>query len=226
MKIVAISDLHGFFPKIKEESFDVLCICGDIFPLKIQHISAACENWLKQRFIPWCEELPCKTVLLVAGNHDLWCEETMHPDIEEIFEGTKIHYLENDFIEVDGIKFYGTPYCKIFGNWSFMRENDKLAMYFENIPEDLDILLTHDAPYGTSDVCEEEAWWNTHDHIGNIPLRDAIIAKKPKINLHGHLHSSNHECEMLNDTKVYCVSVVNEQYELAYEPLVLEIDNI
>lgn len=226
MKIVAISDLHGLFPKIEEKSFDVLCICGDVFPLRAQHNIPQCENWLRKTFIPWCESLPCKEVLLVAGNHDIYFERVMHPDIIEVFKDSKVRYLENDLIELDGIKFYGTPYCKVFGNWAFMREDDRLAMYFENIPEDLDILLTHDAPYGTSDVCEEEMWWNTHYHIGSIPLRDAIIAKQPKFNLHGHLHSANHECEMLNNTKVYCVSVVDEQYELAHEPLILEIDTI
>ena len=35
MKICAISDIHGYLPKMEE--CDVVCICGDILPLSIQH---------------------------------------------------------------------------------------------------------------------------------------------------------------------------------------------
>ena len=48
---------------------------------------------------------------------------------------------------------------------------------FSLIPNDVDFLLTHDAPYGTSDVVLEDVPWNKHEHIGNVPLRDAIIEK-------------------------------------------------
>lgn len=140
-----------------------------------------------------------------------------------MFTGTKIKYLENDAIEIDGKKFYGTPYCHQFGNWAFMRDDDHLALIFENIPEDLDVLLTHDAPYGTSDMILQNVPWMNGEHIGCIPLRDAVIAKQPKVLLHGHLHSTNHAVEILNETDVFNVSLVDEHYELVYKPLVFSI---
>lgn len=221
MKILGISDLHGILPEITNEKFDVLCICGDLFPLKAQNNMPQCKSWLEKRFIKWCESIPCDHVLLIAGNHDLYFERTIRSDIDSIFKNTKIHYLENDLTEIDGIKFYGTPYCKIFGMWAFMRDDEHLSMIFNNIPENIDVLLTHDAPYGTSDICLQNESWITGEHIGNEPLRDAIIAKSPKVNLHGHLHSANHSVELLRDTEVYNVSLVDERYELAYPPLEL-----
>ena len=63
------------------------------------------------------------------------------------------------------------------------------------------------------------------NHIGCVPLRDAILEKTPKLVLHGHLHSTNHNAELMepSNTKVYNVSYVDEGYEPVYSPLVLEI---
>lgn len=227
MKIVAISDLHGQIPEITEQNYDILCICGDIFPLRAQNNLPQCESWLKKVFIPWCESLPCDTVLLIAGNHDLYFERTLGSDIYDVFSHTKIKYLENTSYEINGVTFYGTPYCHEFGNWSFMRSDECLSEIFENIPEDVDVLLTHDAPYGTSDICLDITPWPNAGHIGSIPLRDAILDKAPKLVLHGHLHSTNHNVELMGetDTEVYNVSLLNEEYKMAYPPLILEIKN-
>lgn len=222
MKIIAISDLHGLLPKI-DEKCDVLCICGDIIPLEIQTDIYKSKNWLKTDFIAWCNSIACKHILLIAGNHDLIFEQTLHHEIMDIFLGTKIHYLENDEVEIDGKRFYGTPYCHIFENWAFMREDVHLKMIYDLIPENLDVLLIHDAPYGTSDICLQETDGNDKEHLGCIPLRDAILEKKPKIVLHGHLHSTNHNVELMENTKVYNVSILNESYNLEYPPLTLNL---
>lgn len=222
MKIIAISDLHGLFPKI-DEKCDVLCICGDIIPLEIQTDIYKSKNWLKTDFIAWCNSIACKHILLIAGNHDLIFEQTLHHEIMNIFLGTKIHYLENDEVEIDGKRFYGTPYCHRFENWAFMREDSHLKMIYDLIPENLDVLLIHDAPYGTSDICLQEIEGNDKKHLGCIPLRDAILEKKPKIVLHGHLHSTNHNVELMENTKVYNVSILNESYNLEYPPLTLNL---
>ena len=42
---------------------------------------------------------------------------------------------------------------------------------------------------------------------------------------HGHLHSSNHEIEMLGKSEIVNCSLLNENYELGYDPLVIEVKN-
>jgi hypothetical protein len=37
------------------------------------------------------------------------------------------------------------------------------------------------------------------------------------------LHSSNHEEELLGDTKVYNTSILDERYLIVYEPLIIRI---
>lgn len=227
MTITAISDLHGHLD-INVPQCDVLCICGDIVPLDIQSYTKHTLHWLKNVFIPWCNTLQCDEILLIGGNHDIKIAEH-EQEVRKLFTDTKIHYLLDesyehiDINEGHVIKFYGTPWCHIFGNWAFMISDEAIAEKLSNMPDDIDVLLTHDAPYGTSDVCMQDVYWNRHEHIGNHPLRDIILMKKPKYCLHGHLHSTNHECEMLENTKVYNVSVLDERYTVAYEPLTINI---
>ena len=224
-----MSDLHGYLPSIEEiEDHEITLICGDISPLSIQINHKEMRKWLINKFKPWCESLPSNKVYFIAGNHDFWFERndlTAH----QIFSShDKVRYLKNeyvDYISTQDAKVYrifGTPYCHIFGNWAFMRSEEILAKKFSQIPGNVDILLSHDAPYGTSDVCFE-GWAADGRHKGCPELRDAIIASKPKYNFHGHLHSANHGEELLGETKVYNTSILNEQYDLVYEPLIIRL---
>ena len=88
------------------------------------------------------------------------------------------------------------------------------------MPENCDILISHDAPYGTNDVCFEG--WN-RDHLGCEPLRKIVLEKEPTYMFHGHLHTSNHELEMLDKTKVYNTSILNERYKITFKPLYLNV---
>ena len=226
MKIAAISDMHGILDFNVEKS-DILFICGDIVPLKIQGYSKESKRWFKNTFIPWCKNQPVNDIYLVGGNHDWWIYR--HP--EQVKECCKelpnLHYLLDEeavYMDEDGTayKIYGTPWCHQFGDWAFMGYSDNaLAQKFMNMGDDIDFLITHDAPYGVSDICD--SFWNRGEHIGSHGLAYAIAQRQPKYNFHGHLHSSNHGCEMLENTQVYNVSMIDEQYKLRYYPLYLEL---
>lgn len=223
MKIVALSDMHGQL-NVDVESCDIVCICGDIVPLSVQRNDSFTFQWLRERFIPWCNDIECEHVLLVGGNHDFGLYN--RPDlVKKEFEGTKIHYLfDEEFIYTDEegkeFKFYGSPWCHQFYNWAFMNYTDEeLLDVFDNIPNDVDVLLTHDAPYGYSDIVEHKP-----EHIGCPALRDKVLEKCPRILFHGHLHTADHEeVVMPNGTSVYNVSILNEAYHIAYKPLILNI---
>lgn len=51
VKIVGISDTHGFdFYGLVPEC-DILCICGDISPVEMPHDVASQRGWFRKRFI-------------------------------------------------------------------------------------------------------------------------------------------------------------------------------
>ena len=227
MKICGISDIHGDL-SVKIQPCDVLCICGDIVPLEVQVNSKKSKRWLKELFIPWCSKQPCKKVLVVGGNHDFFLWHHPLQMKEMVKEEEKIEYLLNEGYEFEGVKFFGTPLCKEFGYWAFMysyEEQDRiLDKALEEWGKNIDVLLTHDSPYGVSDIILDKSCpWATDEHIGNKSLEAFIIKTAPKLHLHGHLHSTNHDEEILGTTKVYCVSILGEQYTVQYEPQYFDI---
>lgn len=230
IKICAISDMHGKLD-FDIKPCDILCICGDIVPLEVQSLHEGTIRWLKKTFIPWCEKQPCEKVFFIAGNHD-WCF-MRHPDeIDELFkDNKKIKYLCDSAAEyvkeIDGeyqeISIYGTPWCHQFYNWAFMTSDTELAKIYNKIPYKVDILMTHDCPHGTGDVILQDVPWKTDNHIGCIPLGDAVDNKKPTIMFTGHLHSVIKEPQKRGETTVINVSVVDESYKRVYEPHYIEI---
>lgn len=227
MKICAFSDMHGQLD-FKVEPCDIVLICGDIVPLKIQKFSDASEEWFKEEFIPWCNDLPCEKVVFIAGNHDFLLYD--HPDrVRKLLQGQdKITYLDCEIFEYKGKVIYGTPMCKPFFRWAFMpsyeEQDEKYERHLKAIGH-IDIVMSHDAPYGVSDVIlQKDCWWADGSHIGNESLRKFLEKAQPEINLKGHLHTTSREVEMLGETKVYSVSLLNEDYEMVYEPLYLEIE--
>ena len=220
MKICVISDLHGKLD-FAIKPCDILCICGDIVPTYIQVYMRETLDWLARDFVPWCDKQPCEKVFLIAGNHD-WTAMRHPDDWENMFKGTKITYLLDSLAEYKGLKIYGTPWCHQFYNWAFMASDEDLKKIYSKMPEGVDILLTHDCPYGNNDILLQEDFY-TGDHIGCKPLGEAVDEKKPRYQFCGHLHSCNHDMEKRGETEIRNVSILNEHYDRVYEPCYIEI---
>lgn len=238
--IIALSDLHGNL--IKDiPSFDLLLIGGDSAPAH-DHYYSYQKEWYTTEFTEWVNELPFKNewskVILIAGNHDIFLEREpinspcIYQNIVKPCNGRLI-YLRNQEYNFEyfvdnkskSLKIFGTPWCKIFGNWAFMGDSKKLTKKYSEIPKDCEILLCHDVPFEHNDECLGWKEWNRKlEHIGNSQLRFAIEEKQPKLSLHGHLHSTDHNKGQLNNTITYNVSILNEQYQITYKPLHLQYD--
>lgn len=155
--------------------------------------------------------------------------EDYEEDYEDLFPlDGKVSFLfhkEYVYTSLEGKEYriFGTPYCKVFGSWAYMCEDEELERKFSKIPEGLDILLTHDVAYMYADQSLQDIGWGTEKHFGTTQLRDAILVKKPKLHLSGHIHSAIHDLVMIGDTKHYNVSYIDERYDPAYEPLYLNI---
>ena len=246
LKITAISDIHGDLPII--DPCDVLCICGDIVPLEIQRNYTKSVAWLAGRFVNWCEKLDCEKVIIIAGNHDFVFQKMFNDYIEKVgtprwsnhksqyedftdmvednldFPG-KIVYLQDTSYEYEGITFYGTPHIPVLSNWAFYKSSEGLKDSFEEIPDKVDILLTHSPGKFVNDTGVSLQLPNQPEY-GSIELTEAIQNKLIRYWFVGHIHSGNHHLENYNGIQVANVSMKDENYRIAYDPLTIEINSL
>ena len=240
MKIVAISDIHGLLLQHMPEG-DVLCIAGDISPLKAQRNMPQMLSWLQKKFMPWIESLPYEKVFLVAGNHDFIFE---HKDfflaaIDSIQESGKLVYLNDSYVTYNGKQFYGSPWVTGPAGWAFYDETKKLKMIDWSMPNDVDVAIFHQPLEigGNGRVLQVPSWmvgatfptdWlkdpnHLHPSYGSEALDKIIEEKQPKLVVTGHVHSGNHEIVNLNDTMVVNVSILDEDYKEKYSPFEITI---
>jgi len=248
-KIIAISDTHGndFAHLIPE--CDILLICGDISPVKMPHNHNSQKGWLHKRFIPVLQDLRnrAKNIVLTAGNHDVYLFNLYEKDNEqEIIRALppNVHYLgRNPVVEINGLKIYGTPWVNlpVWASagppvWNFATSNgvflDKL---FEDIPNDVDIILSHGPCYGFCDkildskvVCLATEMYKDSlkaENLGSVPLWNRLIKLSEQSNkkeiwvISGHIHSADHVPQSYRNLKFACSSLLDEGYRIEYPPL-------
>lgn len=227
MKVKVFSDSHGYLPKIIEE-FDLLLIAGDITPALWGYYSKSVQwDWLLDEFKTWIDSLPYRTswskVYIVPGNHDKVFENLSEPERLELEMklGGRCKLLIHEevvFAEVkengdlQEYRIFGTPYCKMFGNWAFMRYDSFLAERFSEIPNGLDFLVTHDPPT-LNDMGKITQGRQKGKEAGNELLSKRILEVKPKFVFSGHIHSGNHNLEEVEGIKMANVAYVDENYE-------------
>lgn len=183
MKVWHISDTHGFH--------DLLTIPNDI-DLVIH--SGDCSNYRDpysnesevRTFIDWYKELPIKHKVYVAGNHDTSIEKGLVKASE--FYENNIHYLENDYVTIEGVKIFGSPHTPQFGNWAFMKDRVKLERFWRvAIHEPCDIIVVHGPPKGCLDKSYDRD--NNMESCGDKSLLNLILDMEPKYMLFGHIHN-------------------------------------
>ena len=235
MKITAISDLHGLLPEINP--CDILLICGDIMPLDIQSSTPKSEMWLSSDFTNWINNLPCQQVIAVWGNHDFigmhMGNNVLGKQRYDLCLGKptkhKIEFLDGNYTNVivgnEDIIIWGSPWCKTFGTWAFMTDEENLENKFISMPKNCDIVMTHEAPQiGKMGVIQQGNWAGTK--AGSKVLAEIIKDRKPRYALSGHIHSSEHTLSKYKgcgDTLFATVSLLDENYEHTYEPLTFEV---
>ncbi len=233
LRIVAMSDMHGELP-VEVQKCDVVVIAGDIMPLDIQRNIPASAKWFKEVFIKWANGLPCHKVILVAGNHDFWMETErwrgLYPHTPCITysllspnKDSKIIYLRDSGYEFNGYKFWGSPWVDGLPCWAFNTETQ--ATYFNKIPQDTDILITHAPAYGEVGTVLQKCW-NYRSNYGSIALRKVLEEEgcQIKLSFAGHIHSGLHAGEKIGNTMCYNVSIKDENYKYVYEPFYIELE--
>lgn len=157
-KIFAFSDTHGAHRQLAvPEDTDILICAGDAVEDDLQ-------GGEYDDFLDWFSNQPGKYKIFVPGNHELSFDIDVADSIRSLFEKHRIIIMEDEVDEFDGV---------VIGSIS---GNSRIAD--EDIPTDLDILVTHYPPLGILD-----------DGLGSTEILNFVLKAKPKYHLFGHVHT-------------------------------------
>lgn len=157
--IFVFSDTHGQHRDvIVPEDADIVICAGD-----------AVEDDLKgdeyNDFIDWFSSLSAKWKIFIPGNHELSFEIDKSEEIEKAMDDKGISVMQNSIRDYDGVTI-----CSIGGD---------ISIADEDIPTDIDILVTHYPPYGILD-----------EGLGSPEILNFVMKSKPTYHLFGHIHST------------------------------------
>lgn len=183
LRILQISDTHNRHRQLTNlPAADVIVHCGDFT-----------DNGTEEEvfdFLNWFIELPYAHKIFITGNHDLclWDAE----EIEELPDN--VHFLQDRGCEIEGVKFFGLAY------------NHPESL----IPDDVDVLVTHEPPAMILDKSNNTHW-------GNASLRNRVFRIKPKYHMFGHAHEG-YGTEKLDGIIFSNGSSLNDFYQLQKKP--------
>lgn len=215
-RICYISDTHGLHKQlIIPENVDILIHSGDVS-------MRGSEKEIID-FLIWFDKLPVKNKIFIAGNHDWFFEKTSKYIINDLLSYyPTVTYLNDYGCEVDGIKIWGSPISPWFHSWAFNRyRGDDIKKHWDMIHEETDILITHGPPLGYGDYVIRDGVNVGCEDLKNVIWKNSNI----KINCFGHIHQG-YGIYKDGDKTFINASVLNEDYHLVNEPIIIEYDKL
>lgn len=208
MKFVAIADTHGKHWSLILPPGDTLIHAGD-FSMKGDKDEVV-------DFLTWFKKQDFEHKVLIAGNHDFFFEKESEENIQQVLPKNVI-YLKDNTAQIKGINIWGSPVTPWFFNWAFNRyRGDPIKRYWDLIPLDTDILITHGPIFRILDTNLEG------QHVGCKDLFNKVQEIKPKVHICGHIHEAYGTVDKFG-IKFINASVVNEKYELINAPIEFEL---
>jgi hypothetical protein len=190
MRIVALSDQHGFLPDVPP--CDLLTVAGDVCPDRFGPFMAVHDPYQQQAWFdrtvrPWLAATPATHKLLTWGNHD-WCGQmcSFRSDTPAHARSTDLQILVDEGTSVSSaggagreMSVWATPWSDPFMRWAFMKRPSDLERVYAAIPDGIDVLVSHQPPYGYGDSTLDVD--SRHlEHVGSRELLVAIERVRPE----------------------------------------------
>ncbi len=187
MRLLLFSDLHCDTEAARRlveraETVDVLVGAGDF---------ATCRRNIRAT-IDVLRGATCPA-MLVPGN-----AESVEELADACSEWRNAHVLHGSAATIAGVTFFGvggaiptTP----FGPWSYDFSERQAEEMLAACPRNC-VLVTHSPPQGAVDRATGGA------SLGSTSIRDAILAREPRLVVCGHIHDSAGRQEFVGDTPV------------------------
>lgn len=192
MKICCISDTHHAHRKTIIPEGDVLIHAGDGVGPTMRGL---------EEFLNWFVTHPHPVKIFIGGNTDSVLEQ--QPVAVRSLIPSSVVYLENEGINVNGVRFWGSPIVPRFLDISFNADRGSaIKKYWDLIPEETDVLITHSPPMGILDKTARGA------SVGCLELLNRVQEIQPKLHFFGHVHESYGKY-ISNGTQFYNAAYMN-----------------
>ncbi len=205
MKIVFLSDTHAQHRKADIPDGDIFLHGGDV--------TSGREDQMLD-FLDWFLALPHPYKVFIGGNMDRMLET--EPEKYRAMLPAGAWYLENEGLEIEGLKIWGSPMIPNFVGAFNRSRGAELDAYWAQIPEGLDILLTHTPPAGILDRTSLGL------SVGCAGLRARVERVKPRFHLFGHIHEAYGRKEV-GSTSFINGSFVRGRFRNPNQAIVLEV---
>ncbi|KAG9009462.1 hypothetical protein FRB94_014253 [Tulasnella sp. JGI-2019a] len=191
-RFVCLSDTHSH--RFQVPPGDVLLHSGDITAKgKVKDFELSME---------WLRNMPHRTKIIIAGNHDLTLDEEWYKQqggadqdvakVREFVSGAVakeagIVYLRDEAYEFQAKEggrrwtVYGSPWTPYFRGKAFNYMPEDAKQIYGSIPN-VDILMTHGPPHQVHDLTMDGA------HAGCPTNLERVCKIKPRLHLFGHIH--------------------------------------
>lgn len=217
MKIVAISDTHGYHRRMTIPEGDMLICAGD-FSMRAK------LNDVRQ-FSEWFNKQPHQYKVIVPGNHDVYCEGEKSWSKEEFAPAI---YLDHEEAEVAGYRIFGSPYSSSIyepSPWAFdyNPRGTQSEYLWSQIPDGIDILVTHGPPKGILDrVLDPHP--GEDPHVGDVNLLYHVKRALPRVHIFGHIHegAGSYESDVWT-TKFYNACICDVHYQPTNPVTIIEL---
>lgn len=210
MKFICISDTHMSHRGFSLPHGDVLIHSGDA-------TSTGTPDEV-DRFLRWFAAQAHPHKILIAGNHD-WLYQR-DPDMVAMLlqKHQGITYLLDSGVQIDGVRFWGSPWQPWFMSWAFNlpRGGESLRHVWNLIPIDTDVLVTHGPPHGVLDQV------HGGEHLGCEELKIRLASVKPRLHVFGHIHDAFGVDKSRTTTYVNACSCT-EAYQASNRPIVVDL---
>ena len=196
-RFVCVSDTHNTFPKLPQG--DVLIHAGDL-------TNQGSYSEL-QKSIDWINSADHEVKIIVAGNHDITLDPEFYAqnnvcfhnqNVQEpaacmkiIAQSPSITYLNHECKDIrlhsrrgpqTKFRVFGSPYSPKRGLWAFGYDLENAPTLWDDIPSDVDIVVTHTPPrYHCNESPKQGA-------AGCEALRQALWRVRPRLAVCGHIH--------------------------------------
>ena len=119
---------------------------------------------------------------------------------------------------LEGIKVWGSPWQPEFCNWAFnLPRGYALARVWNQIPDDVQILITHTPPQGILDSQNEEGLTGCADLTARVEQLSNL-----KLHVFGHIHEG-YGMRQLGHTLFVNACACDHQYRPVNPPIVVDL---